>query len=40
MRSKARIVFAGSNTGVMGSDPTQDMDVCLLLFCVYVVLRS
>jgi hypothetical protein len=31
-------VFARSNTGIVGSHPTQDMDVCLRLFYVYVVL--
>jgi hypothetical protein len=37
-RSKARIVFARSNTGIVGSNPTQNMDVCVRLFCVCVVL--
>jgi hypothetical protein len=27
-------VFAHSNTGIVGSNPTQDMDVCARLFCV------
>jgi hypothetical protein len=36
--SKAWTVFALSNTGIMGSNPSQDMDVCLRLFCVCVVL--
>jgi hypothetical protein len=31
-------VFARSNTGIVGSNPTQDMDVCLRSFCVFVVL--
>jgi hypothetical protein len=31
-RSKASTVFARSDAGVAGSNPTQDMDVC----CVYV----
>jgi hypothetical protein len=35
-RSKAWTVFARSNTGIVGSNPTQRMDVCLRLFCVYV----
>jgi hypothetical protein len=35
-RSKAWTVFARSNTGVVGSDRTQGMDVCVRLFCVYV----
>jgi hypothetical protein len=37
-RSKAWIVFARSNAGIMGSNPIQDMDVCVRLFCVCVVL--
>jgi hypothetical protein len=32
-RSEARTV-ARSNTGIMGSNPTQGMDVCVRLFCV------
>jgi hypothetical protein len=28
-RSKAWIVFARTNTGVVGSNPTQDMDFCV-----------
>jgi hypothetical protein len=35
-RSKAWNIFAGSNTGIMGSNPTQGMDVCLCLFCVFL----
>jgi hypothetical protein len=31
-------VFACSNAGIMGSNPTQDMDVCARLFCVCVFL--
>jgi hypothetical protein len=27
-----------SKAGIAGSNPTQDMDVCVLLFCVCVVL--
>jgi hypothetical protein len=38
VRSKAWTVFARSNTGVVGSNPTQSMDGCLRLFCVCVVL--
>jgi hypothetical protein len=34
VRSKAWIVFARSNTGIVGSNPTPDMDVCVRLFCV------
>jgi hypothetical protein len=33
-----RTVFARSNTGIVGSNPTRDMDVCKHLFCVCVVL--
>jgi hypothetical protein len=37
-RPKAWTVFAHSNTGVVGSNPTRGMDVCVRLFCVCVVL--
>jgi hypothetical protein len=37
-RSKAWTVFARSNAGNVGSNPTQGMDVCVRLFCVCVVL--
>jgi hypothetical protein len=33
-RSKARTVFARSNTGILGSNPIRGMDVCLRLFCL------
>jgi hypothetical protein len=33
-RSKAWTVFVRSNAGIVGSNPTQDIDVCLCLFCV------
>jgi hypothetical protein len=33
-RSKACTFFVRSNTGIMGSNPTQVMDVCLRLFYV------
>jgi hypothetical protein len=36
--SKARTVFARSNAGIVGSNPTQGMDVCVRVFCVCVVL--
>jgi hypothetical protein len=36
--SKAWTVFALSNAGIVGSIPTQGMDICLCLFCVCVVL--
>jgi hypothetical protein len=35
-RSKAWTISARSNAGIMGSNPTQGMDVCLRLFSVYV----
>jgi hypothetical protein len=35
-RSETRTVFACSNTGVVVSNTTQGMDVCLCLFCVCV----
>jgi hypothetical protein len=38
VRSKASIVFARWNTGIVGSNPTQGMDDCLHLFCVCAVL--
>jgi hypothetical protein len=40
-RFKTRIVFARSDAGIVGSNPTHGMDVwcvCLRLFCVCVVL--
>jgi hypothetical protein len=37
-RCKTWIVFAPSNAGIVGSIPTQGMDVCVYLFCVCVVL--
>jgi hypothetical protein len=37
-RSRAWTVFARSNTGIVGSNPTQGMDVCVRLFCLYAVL--
>jgi hypothetical protein len=37
-RSKAWTVFACSNAGIVSSNPTPGMDVCILLFCVCVVL--
>jgi hypothetical protein len=35
-RSEAWTVFALTNTGFVGSNPAQGMDVCLRLFCVCV----
>jgi hypothetical protein len=37
-RFEAWTVFVRSNIGMVGSIPTQGMDVCVRLFCVYVVL--
>jgi hypothetical protein len=37
-RSKAWTVFALFNTGIVGSNHTQSMDVCVRLFCVCVLL--
>jgi hypothetical protein len=37
-QSKAWTVFARSNTGVVGSNPTRGMAVCVRLFSVYVVM--
>jgi hypothetical protein len=36
--SKSWTIFARSNTGVVGSNPTRGMDVCVCLFCVCTVL--
>jgi hypothetical protein len=36
--SKAWTVFACSNAGIVGSNSTQGMDVCVRLFCVCVLL--
>jgi hypothetical protein len=33
-RSEAWTVFARSNTGIVGSNPTRGMDVYVRLFCV------
>jgi hypothetical protein len=35
-RSNAWTAFARSNTGIVGSYPPRDMDVCVHLFCVQV----
>jgi hypothetical protein len=34
-RSQELTAFARSNAGIVGSNPTQDMDVCIV--CVYSV---
>jgi hypothetical protein len=36
--SKPWTVFARSDAGIVGSNPIQGMDVCVLLFCVCVVM--
>jgi hypothetical protein len=36
--SKARTVFARSNTGIVGSNLTRSLDICVRLFCVCVAL--
>jgi hypothetical protein len=36
-RSKARTVFARSNTEIVGSNPTGGMGVCVCSVCVYSV---
>jgi hypothetical protein len=38
VRSKVLNIFVRSNAGIVGSNPTQGMDVCVRLFCVCVVL--
>jgi hypothetical protein len=35
-RSKEWTVFARSNTGILSSNPTPDIDVCVRLLCVSV----
>jgi hypothetical protein len=37
-RSKVGTIFARSNAGIVGSNPTEGMDVCVPLFCVDAVL--
>jgi hypothetical protein len=37
MRSKVRTVFARSDTGIVGSNSTQRMDVCVCVYSVSVV---
>jgi hypothetical protein len=39
-RSKASNVFALLNTGIVDSDPTEGMHICLYFFCVYLRERS
>jgi hypothetical protein len=35
--SKAWTVFARSNTGIVGSNPSRDMDICLCVYSVFVL---
>jgi hypothetical protein len=35
-RYKAWTLFSHSNAGIVGSNSTQSIDVCMSLFCVYV----
>jgi hypothetical protein len=37
--NKTWTVFAHSNTGIVGSSPTQDMDVCVYGYSVFVLAR-
>jgi hypothetical protein len=39
-QSKARNIFARSNTEVVGLNPTWGKDVCVRLFCVCAVLYA
>jgi hypothetical protein len=36
-RSKAWTVFARSNAGIVGSNPTEGMDVCVRVYSVFVL---
>jgi hypothetical protein len=36
-RSKAWTVFARSNTGIVGSNHTQGMDVCVCVYSVFLL---
>jgi hypothetical protein len=36
-KCNAWTVFAHSNTGIVGSNPTRGMDICALLFCLCAV---
>jgi len=38
MQSKAHMVLDHSNTGIVGSNPTRDVDVCPSFFLCYAVL--
>jgi hypothetical protein len=34
---KARNIFACSNTGIVGSNPTRGMNMCMRLFCMFLL---
>jgi hypothetical protein len=36
-RSKASTVFARSNAGIVGSNPTKGMDICVCVYSVFVL---
>jgi hypothetical protein len=36
-RSKTRTLFAGSDAGIVGSNPTESMDVCVCVYFVFVL---
>jgi hypothetical protein len=36
-QSKAWTVFSPSNAGILGSNPTQDMDVCVCVYSVFML---
>jgi hypothetical protein len=38
MESEMYIVFYCMNTGIMDSNPTQVMNLCLFFFCIFIVL--
>jgi hypothetical protein len=37
VKSEAWTVFACSDAGIMGSNPTQGMDVCVCIYSVFVL---
>jgi hypothetical protein len=39
-RPKARTVFAGSNTEIIGSNYTGGMDVCVCVLCAFILCLS
>jgi hypothetical protein len=38
-RFRARSVFVESNTGVVDSNPTCGMDICVFILCLWVICR-